>query len=31
MAASENKTANVFSLIFADFYCSYDDISVNAV
>ena len=28
---SENKTANVFSLIFADFYCSYGDISVKAL
>ena len=27
---SENKTANVFSLIFTGFYCSYGDISVNA-
>ena len=27
---SENKTANVFSLIFAGFYCSFSDISVNA-
>ena len=27
---SENKTANVFSLIFAGFYCSYGDISVKA-
>ena len=27
---SENKTSNVFSLIFAGFYCSYDDVSVNA-
>ena len=28
---SENKTANVFSLIFVSFYCSYVDISVNAL
>ena len=28
---SENTTANVFSLIFADFYCSYGDISVNTL
>ena len=28
---SENKTANVFSLVFANFYCSYNDISVNAL
>ena len=28
---SETKIANVFSLIFASFYCSYDDISVNAL
>ena len=28
---SENKTANVFSLIFAVFDCSYSDISVNAL
>ena len=28
---SENKTENVFSLIFAGFYCSYGDISVNAL
>ena len=28
---SENKTANVFSLIFAGFYCSYGDISVKAL
>ena len=28
---SENKTANVFSLIFAGFYCSYGDISVNTL
>ena len=28
---SENNTANVLSLIFTIFYCSYDDISVNAV
>ena len=28
---SENKTANVFSLIFAGFYYSYGDISVNAI
>ena len=28
---SENKTMNVFSLIFAGFYSSYGDISVNAL
>ena len=28
---SENKTANVFSPIFAGFYCSYGGISVNAL
>ena len=28
---SENKTANVFSLILVGFYCSYGDISVNAL
>ena len=28
---SKNKTANVFSLIFAGFYCSYGDISVKAL
>ena len=28
---SENKTSNAFPLIFADFYCSYGDISVNAL
>ena len=27
----ENKTANVFSLIAAGFYCSYGDISVKAL
>ena len=26
---NKNKTENVFSLIFAGFYCSYGDISVN--
>ena len=28
---SENKTANVFSLTFASFHCSYGDISMNAL
>ena len=28
---SESKTANVFLLIFAGFYCSYGDTSVNAL
>ena len=28
---SENKTANVSSLILAGFYCSYGDISVKAL
>ena len=28
---SENKTANVFSLIFAEFYLSYGDISVDVL
>ena len=27
---SEDKIANVFSLIFAGFYCSYGDISVSS-
>ena len=28
---SENKTSNVYSLILAGFYCSFYDISVNAI
>ena len=28
---SENNKSNVFSFIFAGFYCSYGDISVNAL
>ena len=28
---SENKTANIFSSIFAGFYCSYGDISLNVL